>query len=226
MSIKLHLGHHLIWVYGIYRSQGDEILPCTSPNVCEKTAETMKAERTAIVNHSIVIRSPPPHHRLLPTPVSYMYTHTTTLAPTSFLVLHHLSLDGDPAHTVSCQPIRRVRAPHAHRPLTPNQLGRWSWAVSQSVHVHLHTHIYHWLIHPKHHHRQRDKPCSARPIDFYVVGDPLWFHSSPFPKALCLHFMYFAKKHPFVLTPTQNPFINTLLGYYGKGDKIWCILVL
>lgn len=52
----------------------------------------------------------------------YLYTNNSVLPP-SLPVVHHLSLHGNSAHTEASRPIRKHTAPHAHRPLTPNQLG-------------------------------------------------------------------------------------------------------
>lgn len=98
-----------------------EILQHSGNYVCEKTTkkcyDTIEivektTAKTTIVHLSIVITDPPP---------MYIYTHTNTNSalPPSLPVVHHLSLGGNPAHTEASQPIRRQRAPHAHRPLTP-----------------------------------------------------------------------------------------------------------
>lgn len=114
----------------------------------------------------------PPHLALM-----YIYTHTAL--PPSLPVVHHLSLDGNSAHTEASPPIRRHIAPHAYRPLTPNQLGRWSQAVSQSVHAHPHTYTHknHRLINPKLHHRpcrQTDRQTLVLKVDFKVEEETIF----------------------------------------------------
>lgn len=53
----------------------------------------------------------------------YLYTHMHCSPPPSLPIVHHLSLDGNSAHTEARQPIGSHTGPSAHWPLTPNQLG-------------------------------------------------------------------------------------------------------